>query len=139
MPKTTAHPPAMGDVARECEWTPSLAECLARVFGIDALSEAHWRVISECREERASRGSTPGLETLAARAHMSVAELEALFPAGHTAFAWILAGVIPPLAASSVCRAPDRAGSQSHRTDSTSKSADREGDGYQPTNDSARG
>jgi sulfur relay (sulfurtransferase) DsrC/TusE family protein len=96
MTNTTADPPAKSERAGECEWTPSLAECLAEVFGIDLLSESHWRVISACREERASHGRTPELSTLAARSHMSVRQLESLFPRGQTALAWILAGVIPP-------------------------------------------
>jgi sulfur relay (sulfurtransferase) DsrC/TusE family protein len=96
MPKTNGHPPDLGDAACECDWTPSLAECLARVFGIAPLSEAHWRVISECREEWARSGRVPELSILAERSHMSVGQLEMLFPAGQAAFAWILAGVVPP-------------------------------------------
>lgn len=89
-------PTVRSGTADDCEWTPALAECLARIFGIDRLSESHWRVISECREERASRGRTPELSTLAARSHMSVCQLESLFPKGQLALAWILAGIIPP-------------------------------------------
>lgn len=96
MIKTTADPPAKSETEGECEWTPSFAECLAQVFGIGLLSESHWRVISQCREERASRGRTPELSTLAARSQMSVRQLESLFPRGQTALAWILAGVVPP-------------------------------------------
>jgi len=108
MIKTTADPPAKSETAGECEWTPSLAECLARVFGIEVLSESHWRVISECREERASRGRTPELSTLAARSHMSVRQLESLFPRGQIALAWILAGVVPP------SEPPTRSGTDSY-------------------------
>lgn len=96
MTNATAAGPAKCEAARECEWTPSLAECLAQVFGIGPLSASHWRVISECREERASHGRTPELATLAARAHMSVPQLESLFPTGQTVLVWILAGVEPP-------------------------------------------
>lgn len=95
MTSPAADPPAKSETD-ECEWTPSLAECLAEVFGIDILSELHWRVISECREERANRGGAPDLATLAARSHMTVRQLESLFPEGEAALAWILAGVVPP-------------------------------------------
>lgn len=82
--------------ANGCDWTPSLAESLARLFGLAPLSELHWRVISECREEWARSGSPPELERLAAVSRLSAAELRSLFPRGLVAFHWILAGLLPP-------------------------------------------
>jgi len=78
------------------EWTTTLADCIARVYGIDPLTEVHWRVISECREEWAGSGKAPDVERLAARSHLSVADLRALFPPGQSDLAWILSGLIPP-------------------------------------------
>ncbi|MCM2315654.1 MAG: TusE/DsrC/DsvC family sulfur relay protein [Thermoanaerobaculia bacterium] len=78
------------------EWTPSLAECVARVYGIDPLTESHWRVISACREEFAKSGEVPQPARLATLAQLSERELESLFPAGLLSLAWILAGVAPP-------------------------------------------
>lgn len=100
-PRTSTFPsgtdaPSWREAGCECEWTPVLAECLARVFGIGVLSESHWRVIGECREEQASHGRPPDLRTLAAHSAMSVPQLESLFPEGQAALAWILAGIVPP-------------------------------------------
>lgn len=78
------------------EWTPSLAECVASVYGIDPLTESHWRVISGCREEFARSGKVPEPAQLAALAHLSARDLESLFPAGLLSLDWILAGVAPP-------------------------------------------
>ncbi|MHB0972491.1 MAG: TusE/DsrC/DsvC family sulfur relay protein [Thermoanaerobaculia bacterium] len=96
MPRSTGHPPTILLEAAQSEWTPSLAECVARVYGIDALTESHWRVISECREEWAVTGRSPGPEEVATLSHLSVAELESLFPPGQLSLLWILAGVAPP-------------------------------------------
>lgn len=108
MPQTSVNPPTRRVEADTSEWTPSLAECVARVYGIDPLSEPHWRVISECREEWARSGVVPEPERLAALSHLAPAILKSLFPLGQLALAWILAGVVPPasLSATSVSPAP---------------------------------
>lgn len=96
MSQTTSHPLARRMDTERSEWTPSLAECVARVYGIDPLTEAHWRVISECREDFARSGKVPQPAQLAAVAQLSARDLESLFPAGLLSLAWILAGVAPP-------------------------------------------
>ncbi|MFA6955890.1 MAG: TusE/DsrC/DsvC family sulfur relay protein [Thermoanaerobaculia bacterium] len=96
MPQITVNPPTRRAEPDTSEWTPSLAECVARVYGIDPLSEPHWRVISECREEWARSGVVPEPDRLAALSHLSPAILKSLFPLGQLALAWILAGVVPP-------------------------------------------
>lgn len=95
MPKTVPPPDARG-AACGCDWTPSFAECLAKIFGMAPLSELQWRVISECREEWARSGEVPGLARLAAVANLSREELEGLFPGDSPGFPWILAGLTPP-------------------------------------------
>jgi len=101
MSQTTVNPPTRRAEPDTSEWTPSLAECVARVYGIDPLSERHWRVISECREEWARSGVVPEPERLALISHLSVEALESLFPVGHPELAWIFAGVVPPASLSS--------------------------------------
>lgn len=96
MAHTTSHLPARRMDTERSEWTPALAECVARVYGIDPLTESHWRVISECREEFARSGKVPQPAQLAALSHLSATALESLFPAGLLSLAWILAGVAPP-------------------------------------------
>ena len=100
------------------EWTPSLAECVARVYGIDTLTESHWRVISECREEFARSGKVPQPAQLAALAQLSARDLEALFPVGLLSRAWILADVAPPPGSSATSAATPKGGAAESVTSS---------------------
>lgn len=110
MSQTTVNPPTRRAEPDTSEWTPSLAECVARVYGIDSLSEPHWRVITECREEWARSGVVPEPERLAALSHLSPAILKSLFPLGQLALAWILAGVVPPASLSAEAAGFTRSG-----------------------------
>lgn len=91
-----ATPADAQNAACGCDWTPALAECLAKIFGIAPLSELQWRVISECREEWARRGVVPDLSSIASATHLSCADVESLFPGESPGLPWILAGLAPP-------------------------------------------
>lgn len=62
------------------EWTPELAEVLARRAGIASLTERHWRVLTICREDAARQGRTPGLRRISAVSGVGLQELHRLFP-----------------------------------------------------------
>ena len=62
------------------EWTPEVAELLARAAGIAVLTDGHWKVLALCREEAARSGRSPDLERLCELSGFDEAELRRLFP-----------------------------------------------------------
>lgn len=65
-------------IAASREWTPELAEALAREAGI-VLGERHWKVLSCCREDAARAGRPPGLRRIARLSGVDLEELHRLF------------------------------------------------------------
>jgi len=62
------------------QWTPAIAEALAREAGLLPLTTRHWRVITVCREEAARTGRSPRAAQLAKLAGLVPGELAELFP-----------------------------------------------------------
>ena len=62
------------------QWTPEIAEALARGCGIPQLTDRHWRVIAQCREEAAQRGQPLDENRIEQLVNLGRAELERLFP-----------------------------------------------------------
>lgn len=77
------------------EWTPELAEILARDSGI-ALGERHWKVLSACREDAARAGRTPELRRIARLSGVDLDELHRLFPQGPETLVARIAGLPRP-------------------------------------------
>lgn len=46
-----------GFLVDSSQWTPEVAEAIAKDIGIDALSDQHWKVITFCREDAANQGT----------------------------------------------------------------------------------
>ena len=61
------------------QWTPEVAEHLARVVGIDPLTDRHWKVIALCREDAARQRRQPDMRRLSRLAHYRAEELDRLF------------------------------------------------------------
>jgi TusE/DsrC/DsvC family sulfur relay protein len=80
------------------QWTPELAEALARESGIAPLSERHWKVITFCREDAAREGQSPGLRRIAKLSGVDMKELYRLFPKGPGKLASRVAGLPKPTA-----------------------------------------
>jgi tRNA 2-thiouridine synthesizing protein E len=78
------------------QWTEEMAPELARREGIDALSEAHWKVIRFMRDEYAAKGSGPTVRVLGKASGVSVKELYQLFPKGPAKVAAKIAGIPKP-------------------------------------------
>ncbi len=78
------------------DWTPALAEALARESGIDLLTEDHWKVITFCREDAAQRGEPPGLRRISKLSGVGMKELYQLFPKGPGKLAARIAGLHKP-------------------------------------------
>jgi tRNA 2-thiouridine synthesizing protein E len=77
------------------QWTPEIAEALAREAGI-ALTPRHWKVITFCREDAARQGTPPGLRRVAKMSGVDTKELYQLFPKGPGKLAARIAGLPKP-------------------------------------------
>jgi tRNA 2-thiouridine synthesizing protein E len=78
------------------EWTPELAEELARAAGIDPLTDRHRQVIDCMRQAYFETGQSPSIRPLSKRSGVPVKELYQLFPKGPAKLAATIAGVPKP-------------------------------------------
>lgn len=87
-----------GFMVNSDEWTPELAEVLAEEYGIGALTERHWKVITFCREDTAQNGQPPGLRRISKLSGVPTKELYQLFPKGPGKLAAKVSGLPKPKA-----------------------------------------
>lgn len=78
------------------QWTPEVAEEIARETGLGTLSERHWKVISFCREDAAREGQPPGLRRISKLSGVGMKDLYQLFPKGPGKLAARVAGLPKP-------------------------------------------
>ncbi|GAA3455195.1 TusE/DsrC/DsvC family sulfur relay protein [Dactylosporangium matsuzakiense] len=84
MPATTiagfsVHVDAEGFLTVYDEWSPDLAQQLAKRIGID-LTDAHWKAIRFLRADYAARGETATLRRVTVAGGVPTKELFRLFP-----------------------------------------------------------
>ena len=85
-----------GFLTDSSQWTPDIAEAIAREVGIDPLTEQHWQVISFCRDDAAEQGQSPGLRRISKLSGVSMKELYQLFPKGPGKLAAKISGLPKP-------------------------------------------
>jgi len=85
-----------GFLLNASEWTPAVAEEIAKEGGITPLSEKHWQVITFCREDAAREGQPPGVRRIAKLSGVEMKELYQLFPKGPGKLASRIAGLPKP-------------------------------------------
>jgi len=85
-----------GFLVDSSQWTPEVAEAIARDIGIDALSDQHWKVITFCREDAANQGTPPGLRRISKNSGVNMKELYQLFPKGPGKLAAMVSGLPKP-------------------------------------------
>ena len=78
------------------QWTEAMAPEIAKVEGIEELSEDHWRVLKFMRAEFADKGTGPTVRVLGKTSGVSVKELYQLFPKGPAKTAAKIAGIPKP-------------------------------------------
>ena len=78
------------------QWTPEVAEHLARAVGIDPLTDRHWKVIALCREDAARQRRQPGLRRLSRLVHYGAEELNHLFLERANELIPLIAGLSRP-------------------------------------------
>ena len=78
------------------QWSEDMVPELARREGIDAVTDAHWKVIRFMRDEYAAKGTGPTVRMLGKSSGVSVKELYQLFPKGPAKVAAKIAGIPKP-------------------------------------------
>ncbi|MBI5508745.1 MAG: TusE/DsrC/DsvC family sulfur relay protein [Deltaproteobacteria bacterium] len=84
-----------GFLCDSAQWTPALAEALAREVGM-TLTPEHWQVLTFCREDFARQGVSPGVRRVAQLSGIDMKALYRLFPKGPGKLAAKLAGIPKP-------------------------------------------
>ena len=85
-----------GFLTDSSQWTPAVAEEIAREVGIWPLTEKHWTVLTFCREDAAREGQSPGLRRIAKNSSIDMKSLYQLFPKGPGKLAARIAGLPKP-------------------------------------------
>ncbi|HEX7190831.1 MAG TPA: TusE/DsrC/DsvC family sulfur relay protein [Thermoanaerobaculia bacterium] len=85
-----------GFLTNASEWTPGVAEEIAKETGIGTLNDKHWQVITFCREDAAREGQPPGVRRIAKLSGVEMKELYQLFPKGPGKLAARIAGLPKP-------------------------------------------
>jgi dissimilatory sulfite reductase related protein len=85
-----------GFLTESLQWTPAVAEEIAKESGLTPLVEKHWRVITFCREDAAREGQSPGVRRIAKLSGVGMKELYELFPKGPGKLAARIAGLPKP-------------------------------------------
>ena len=71
-----------GFMTNPADWTKEIAAEIAKEEGIEALTDAHWKVIDFCRANAATTGAAPTLRGITNGSGVSTKELFSLFPKG---------------------------------------------------------
>ena len=83
-----------GFLAESGDWTPAMAQQLARQAGIDALTAKHWDVIGIVREGYFSIGALPVMRLVCRKAGLDRARAHQLFSSCHSL--WRISGLPNP-------------------------------------------
>jgi len=86
---------AEGFLVNPNDWSPEIAEVLAREEGID-LSDRHWEVINFVRTYYEEHGEPPTLRAITKRSGVPTKELYQLFPKGPAKKVARIAGLGKP-------------------------------------------
>ncbi len=73
---------AEGFMVDPSQWSPESAVEIARLEGIETLTDAHWHIINFCRKAGEQTGKSPTLRQITDGAGVSTKDLFALFPKG---------------------------------------------------------
>lgn len=78
------------------QWNEEIAKELAKMEGIDVLTEDHWKVINFMRKEFKEKGDAPSIRKLTKESGIDTKTLYALFPKGPAKKAAKIAGLPKP-------------------------------------------
>ncbi len=78
------------------QWNEQIGADIARVNGIDALTDRHWQVVRFMRDAFLKTGTAPSIRSLGKESGVSVKELYELFPKGPAKLAAKIGGIPKP-------------------------------------------
>jgi TusE/DsrC/DsvC family sulfur relay protein len=78
------------------QWNEAIGIEIAKVAGIDPMTDRHWQVVRYMRQQYLDTGSAPSIRTLGKASGVSVKELYQLFPKGPAKLAAKIAGIPKP-------------------------------------------
>ena len=87
---------AEGFLVNPDDWTPEIAETLAKEEGIEELTDRHWQVINFVRDYFKEHGEPPTLRAITKRSGVPTKELYQLFPKGPAKKVARIAGLGKP-------------------------------------------
>ena len=85
-----------GFLVDPAQWTPEVAEEIARESGIPELTERHWQVVRFMRERYLATGTAPSIRSLGKESGVAIKELYQLFPKGPAKLAAKIGGIPKP-------------------------------------------
>lgn len=77
-------------------WNDELAAAIAKVDGIEVLTDDHWKVIRIIRSNFEEKGLAPMVRTICKETGLKLKDIYALFPAGPARGACRVAGLPKP-------------------------------------------
>jgi len=87
---------ADGNLSNLSDWNEDIAKELAKLEGIDELTENHWKVINFMRKVFKENGMAPSIRKLTKESGVGTKELYTLFPKGPAKKAAKIAGLPKP-------------------------------------------
>ena len=87
---------AEGFLQKPEQWNEAVATEIARVAGIDPLTERHWKVIRFMRDRYLATKDAPSIRTLGKESGVPIKELYQLFPKGPAKLAAKIGGIPKP-------------------------------------------
>ena len=78
------------------QWTEAMVPDLARLEGIEQMTDRHWTVVRFMRAEYVDKGTGPSVRALGKSSGVPIKELYELFPKGPAKTAARIAGVPKP-------------------------------------------
>lgn len=87
---------ADGNLVNMGDWNENIAQEIARIEGIEKLTEKHWAVINFMRKVYAETGDAPSIRRLTKESGVDTKELYSLFPKGPAKKAARIAGLPKP-------------------------------------------
>ena len=87
---------AEGFLVDPAQWTPEVAEEIARESGISELTSRHWQVVRFMRERYLATGTAPSIRSLGKESGVPIKELYQLFPKGPAKLAAKIGGIPKP-------------------------------------------
>jgi tRNA 2-thiouridine synthesizing protein E len=87
---------ADGNLVNLNDWNEEIAKEIAKMEGIEDLTERHWAVINYMRKVYAETGDAPSIRKLTKESGVETKELYSLFPKGPAKKAARIAGLPKP-------------------------------------------